>query len=143
MTEQNSKTEEKKATQEPKATAAQKEDKPKKESILAQAKKMAGEKKTGKSGKKSEKTKEPKEVKKGPARVFTVPLRGCRPRTKKTRKAVAQLKTFILKHTKQEAVIDPALNEYLWSRGRKKPPARVRVSVEATEDGKSLVSLKK
>jgi len=114
---------------------------PKKESLLAQAKKMAGSKKGGKKPEKKEASK--KEVKKGPARVFTVPLKVGNPRTTKTRRAVKQLKSFILKHTKQEPVIDQKLNEYLWERGRKKPPARIRVSVETSEDNKALVSLKK
>ena len=113
----------------------------KKESILAKAKQMAGSKK---GGKKPEKKEEPKkEVKKGPARVFTVPLKVGNPRTTKTRRAVKQLKSFILKHTKQEQLKDQKLNEYLWERGRKKSPARIRVSVETSEDNKALVSLKK
>jgi len=126
------------AKQEPKA---EEKTAPKKESILAQAKKMAGSRKTGKKPEKKEEPK--KEVKKGPVRVFTVPLKVGNPRTTKTRRAVKQLKSFILKHTKQEPVIDQKLNEYLWERGRKKPPACIRVSVETSEDNKALVSLKK
>mgnify|MGYP001201929445 CR=1 FL=1 len=115
-------------------------EKPKKESIMKQVKKMAEAKKAGKPlTKKDPKT----EVKKGPARVFTVPLKVGTPRNTKTRRAIHYLRAFVLKHTKQEAVIDQELNEFLWERGRKKAPARIRVSVETTEDGKSLVSLKK
>jgi len=112
----------------------------KKASVLEKAKNLA----TAKKGVKPEKKEEhKKEVKKGPARVYTVPLKVGQPRTKKTRKAVSQLKTFITKHTKQEAVIDQKLNEYLWERGRKKPPIRIRVSVETDDEGRALVSLKK
>ncbi|MDP7282300.1 MAG: 50S ribosomal protein L31e [Candidatus Undinarchaeales archaeon] len=117
-----------------------KQDKPKKEGILAQAKKMAESKKTGKPEKKEDPK---KEVKKGPARVFTIPLKVGQPRMTKTRRAVKQIRLFVEKHTKQEAVIDEALNELMWSRGRKKPPASIRVSVETSEDNKAVVSLKK
>jgi ribosomal protein L31E len=118
----------------------EKKEKPKKESILTQAKQMAQAKKTGKAPAKEDPK---KEVKKGPARVYTISLKKCRPRTKKVRKAVIQIKNFVLKHTKQEPVIDQELNELLWSHGKEKPPARIRVSVETTDDGKSFVSLKK
>ena len=113
---------------------------PKKESMLAQAKKMVESKKAGKPLKKEEKK---QEVKKGPARVFTIPLKVGKPRMTKTRRAVKQIRLFVEKHTKQEALLDETLNELMWARGRKKPPARIRVSVETSEDGKAIVSLKK
>ena len=131
--------ENKEVKKEEKAPLEPKKEKPKKEGILAQAKKMAG----AKSGKPSKKEEPKKEVKKGPARVFTIPLKVGQPRMTKTRRAVKQIRLFVEKHTKQEAVIDETLNELLWSRGRKKPPARIRVSVETSEDNKAIVSLKK
>ena len=133
--------EEKKKDEKPKAEEKKKAPKG---SILDQAKKIAEGKKETVSGKSKEKKGEPKkEVKKGPSRVFTVPLKVGKPRMTKTRRAVWQLKAFVEKHTKQEAVIDQKLNEYLWERGRKKSPAKIRVSVETTDEGKSLVTLKK
>jgi large subunit ribosomal protein L31e len=116
------------------------EAKPEKKSIIDQAKKMAEAKKTGKPITK----KEPKTVEKtGPARIFTIPLKMGKPRTTRTRRSVAVLKSFVKKNTGQEAVIDEKLNEYLWSHGTQKPPAKIRVSVESIGDGKASVSLKK
>ena len=140
------KTEPEAAKESKKKAKADSKAKPKKESILAQAKKLAQEKqgqKLGKSAKKKEKPEKKKEVKKGPARVFTIPLKVSKPRMTRTRRAVSQIKLFVEKHTKQDAVLDTDLNEYLWERGRKKPPASIRVSVETDDDGRSVVSLKK
>jgi len=123
----------------PKSAEPKVEEKPKKASILNQAKKMAQAKKTGKPIVK----KEQKVETTGPARIFTVPLKMGKPRTTRTRRAVSVLKSFVKKNTGQEAVIDEKLNEYLWSRGTQKPPAKIRVSVEPIGEGKASVSLKK
>jgi len=37
-----------------------------------------------------------------------------------------------------EVVIGADVNEHIWARGYKKPPAKVRVKVETDEDGRAL-----
>jgi large subunit ribosomal protein L31e len=59
------------------------------------------------------------------------------PRRKRTPRAVRYLKQFIQKHLKSDLesiIIDPEVNEFLWSRGIQKPPRRIRVRAVKTED---------
>jgi len=52
------------------------------------------------------------------------------PWSKRTRKAVAMVRKFLMRHTKREIKIDKTLNEELWRRGIKKPPREIRVKIE-------------
>jgi large subunit ribosomal protein L31e len=57
------------------------------------------------------------------------------PRYKKTNKAINEIKRFLVRHLKiydkdyERIKIDPFLNEYLWKRGAKKPPLKIKVRV--------------
>ena len=73
-------------------------------------------------------------------RLYTIPLGKAYEaiRKKRAKRAVTMVKTFIRRHMKVEAedlAIDPALNEYLWTRGIEKPPRRVRVRATKDRDG--------
>lgn len=71
-------------------------------------------------------------------REYTIPLREkCRvsPRYKKTPKAIKTIKEFLVRHMKiydrdlNKIKIDKYLNEMIWARGIKKPPAKIKVRV--------------
>ena len=73
-------------------------------------------------------------------RLYTIPLGKAYEaiRTKRAKRAVTMVKNFITRHMKVEGedlAIDPALNEYLWTRGIEKPPRRVRVRATKNRDG--------
>ncbi|MFX0169989.1 MAG: 50S ribosomal protein L31e [Candidatus Hodarchaeota archaeon] len=78
-------------------------------------------------------------------RLYTIPLGKAYEaiRKKRTKRAVTLVKTFITRHMKVEneddLAIDPALNDYLWTRSIEKPPRRVRV--RATKDRDGLVKV--
>ncbi|MFH1175001.1 MAG: 50S ribosomal protein L31e [archaeon] len=65
-------------------------------------------------------------------RSYNIPLRKGfmnTPRYKRTKKAVATLKEFLLRHMKaKELRIGKALNEKLWENGIKNPPHHVKVA---------------
>lgn len=72
-------------------------------------------------------------------RIYTIPfypkLRYST-RNKRTPRAMRILKDFIYRHMKAELVlIDPELNEHLWSRGIQKPPRKVRVRAIKDDEG--------
>jgi large subunit ribosomal protein L31e len=78
----------------------------------------------------------------GAEREYTIPLRKewrKVPRYKRANKAVKAIKEFMARHMKiydrdlSKVKIDRSLNEELWFRGIKKPPARIRV--KAFRDG--------
>ncbi|MFW9983867.1 MAG: 50S ribosomal protein L31e [Candidatus Odinarchaeota archaeon] len=74
-------------------------------------------------------------------RLYTIPLGKAYNaiRKKRAKRAVNMVKAFIIRHMKVEAEEDlslnPALNEYLWTRGIEKPPRRVRVRATKDRDG--------
>lgn len=74
-------------------------------------------------------------------RNYTVPLRrgfANTPRYYRTKKAISVLKAFLVKHMKSEDIkIGPKLNELVWSRGIKNPPAKVKIT--ATKDKENIV----
>ena len=56
-------------------------------------------------------------------RIYTIPLRDVKrvPRTKRSPKAMKYIREFIQKHMKAEdVIIDQAINEKVWERGREK-----------------------
>ncbi len=77
-------------------------------------------------------------------KLFTINLRReflKKPRYKRAKKAVTAVKEFISKHLKVEEVkIGKHLNEMIWSRGSRKPPAKVKVNAYI-EDKKAYVEL--
>ncbi len=78
--------------------------------------------------------------------IITIPLLTTKasPRTKKSKKAMLEVREYVAKHMKAElddVWIDQSVNEMVWARGIKKPPARVRVKAVKFEDGLVEVSL--
>lgn len=75
-------------------------------------------------------------------REYIIPLRKkvkIVPRYKKTNKAVRTIKEFLVRHMKirdrdlKKVKIDKYLNEYLWNRGIRHPP--IRIKVKAVKEG--------
>ncbi len=69
-------------------------------------------------------------------REYTIPLRrkcAKTPRYKKANKAIKSIKEFLVRHMKirdrdlNKIKLDKYLNEEIWSRGIKKPPAKIKV----------------
>ena len=74
---------------------------------------------------------------------YTIPLREkvrAVPRYKRTNKAVKSVKEFLVRHMKiydrdlNKIKIDKYLNEYLWFRGIRKPPYKVKVKARREGD---------
>lgn len=75
-------------------------------------------------------------------RYYTIPLWKARLASGKKRapKAINVIKDFVKKHMKsEEIIIEPALNEKIWSKGIEKPPQRILV--RATKDEEGLVTV--
>jgi len=74
-----------------------------------------------------------------PERIYTVPLRGewlRGPRIKRAGRSVAAIRKFLSRHMKVGTVkISEKLNEQLWARGLKKPPASIKVKAQMNEEG--------
>jgi len=72
-------------------------------------------------------------------RVVTVPLRDVRAEAKHKRadKAMSLVRSHLAQHfSVEEAAVrlDPSINEAVWSRGRKKPPSKIRVRAARFEE---------
>ena len=81
----------------------------------------------------------------GIEREYTIPLRGkikVASRFKKTPKAIKSIKEFLARHMRVEnrdlnkVKIDKYLNQFMWARGIKNPPAKIKVKV--TRDGENI-----
>ncbi len=73
----------------------------------------------------------------GEERIFTIPLRDVKkaPRWKRSNRAMAEIREYLMRHTKAEDVILGAtINEKVWGRGAQKPPSKIRVRVTEEED---------
>ena len=68
--------------------------------------------------------------------IHTIPLRKAfdHPRTNRAKYAAREIKRYIVKHTRKEPQLDPALNELLWKRGIQKPPRKVKVKIQEEEE---------
>ena len=76
--------------------------------------------------------------------VYTVPLKYAwlGPHNDRTRKAVDILKKFMFRHMKaREVKLAQELNEFIWSRGMKNPPRKVKVRAVKVEDGAVWLTL--
>jgi large subunit ribosomal protein L31e len=66
-------------------------------------------------------------------RVYTVPLRKeylKQTRIQRANRAVNALQKFLIRHTKAEKVrVSPMVNDFIWQRGAKKPPSKVKIKV--------------
>ncbi|MEK6895618.1 MAG: 50S ribosomal protein L31e [Nanoarchaeota archaeon] len=84
-------------------------------------------------------------------REYIIPLREkirVSPRYKKTPKAIRTVKEFLVKHMKvydrdvRKIKIDKYLNEYLWFRGIRNPPHKVKVkAIREEKDGNVIVKV--
>lgn len=90
----------------------------------------------------AEKTETKVEKKSELEREYTIPLRSQVnkvPTYKRANKAIRTIKEFLVRHMKirdrdlDKVKIDRYLNEFIWYRGIKKPPAKIKVKV--TRDG--------
>lgn len=67
-------------------------------------------------------------------RVYTIPLRRGwlkEPRPKRTKRAIRDITIFLKKHTKSKEIkLSKGVNEMIFSRGFKKPPAKIKVEVK-------------
>ncbi len=74
-------------------------------------------------------------------RIYTVPLRKAYwtgSRLKRANRSVRILRKFVERHMKpEEILIQPEVNEKIWTRGIQKPPRRVRI--RATKNADNLV----
>ena len=62
-------------------------------------------------------------------------------RFKRAKRAIKALREFIRRHLKvNEVIISNAVNNYIWKRGIRKPPAKITVMVEKKDD-KAFVDL--
>jgi len=69
--------------------------------------------------------------------VYVIPLREVyyKRRTKRANKAIALIKNFLKRHTKEENIkLDNSINEKIWSYSRETPPRRIKVKVKKEED---------
>ncbi len=76
-------------------------------------------------------------------RIYTIPLRQAFrvPRSRRAKKAVKIVREFLKRHMKvEEVVIGESINNYIWNKGLKKPPRRVRVHA-LIHDGKVYTEL--
>ena len=81
-------------------------------------------------------------------RILTVPLRRTIqkvPRTKRSPRAIAEIKSFVARHMKskpERVWIAPQVNEAIWARGIQKPPKEIRVkAVKFTDQDDPLVEV--
>jgi large subunit ribosomal protein L31e len=69
--------------------------------------------------------------------VYVIPLRRVYwvRRSNRADRAVRIIRGFVARHTKaDDVVVMSEVNNYIWSRGRERPPARVKVVVDVREE---------
>ena len=77
-------------------------------------------------------------------RIYTIPLRKAwiAQKYRRAEKAMFILKQFTERHMKPtEIIIDPSVNEAIWSKGIKSPPRKIRVKMTKDSDGLVTVEL--
>lgn len=78
-------------------------------------------------------------------RVYIIPLKADVIKTacyRRSNKAVRLIREFIVKHVKSSnVIIKKEVNEFVWARGAKNPPSKVKVKVVKDDFGKATVSL--
>lgn len=78
-------------------------------------------------------------------RVITVPLRDAKskPRTEQADAAVSIVRSHLAQHfsvDEERVRLDPSINEAIWSRGRRKPPSKIRIrAARFQEEGVGVV----
>jgi len=90
-------------------------------------------------------------LKPGLEREYIIPLRANWkkvPRYKRANKAIKTIKEFLVKHMKvydrnlNKIKIDNYLNEFVWFRGIKKPPAKVHIIAKKEEGENGLINVR-
>ena len=74
-------------------------------------------------------------------RIYTIPLRKEWQKVSihgRGGKANRAAKEFLNKHMKKEVKLGPYLNEFIWGKGNRHPPPRVKVRIE--QDGETLTA---
>lgn len=70
-------------------------------------------------------------------RIYTIPLRKewrKVPIYKRSGKAITAIKQFLKKHLKKEVRIGAYLNEFVWERGNRHPPGKVKIRIDEGKD---------
>ena len=71
-------------------------------------------------------------------RIYIVPLRReflKEPRSKRSNRALLTIKEFVKNHTKSNQImISKGVNEFLFFRGFKKPPAKIKIEIVRNEE---------
>lgn len=72
--------------------------------------------------------------------VHVIPLKKIYYGRRKNRadRAIRFIRKYVMRHFKnvEKIIIDPRVNEYVWSRGREKPPRRIRVEIRFDKEEK-------
>ena len=79
-------------------------------------------------------------------RIYVIPLRGAYEgiRTKRSRKAIKIIRSFIAKHMKAEledVIISQAVNSAIWKRGIQKPPRKIKIKAIKSGEKVSVMLL--
>jgi len=77
-------------------------------------------------------------------RVYTVPLGRAwiGQKYRRAELAVRELRRFTKRHMKpEEVIIETEVNEFIWARGIKNPPRKIRVRMSRDDEGLVTVSL--
>jgi len=73
--------------------------------------------------------------------IHTIPLKRVYygRRTNRADRAIRIIRKFVLRHFKEaeRVVVDPGVNEYIWSRGREKPPRYIVVEIRFDKELKT------
>lgn len=74
-------------------------------------------------------------------RIYTIPLRReClkSPKWKRSKKAISAIEAYLLKHTKVSDIkLSRWINEAVWEKGGKNPPAKITLKVEINKEKKT------
>ncbi len=69
--------------------------------------------------------------------IYTIPLKRVYwgRRSNRADRAIRLIKRFAQRHFHvRQVIIDPLVNEYIWSRGREKPPRRITIRIIRISD---------
>lgn len=76
--------------------------------------------------------------------IYTIPLTRIYWGRRRNRadRAIRLIRKFVARHFHvDQVIIDPSVNEYIWSRGREKPPRRITIRVIRVSEGVAKVLL--
>lgn len=76
--------------------------------------------------------------------IYTIPLKRIYWGRRRNRadRAIRLIRKFVARHFHvDQVIIDPSVNEYIWSRGREKPPRRITIRVIRVSESTAKVLL--